>query len=163
MAQKAVQFFTIVMTALALIPVGAHFFELPNKIGLPQEPYFIVQGIYNGWALFGIVDIGAIVANLAHAIIVRRCRGAFRLALLAFLLMCGSLAIFFIWTYPTNLATANWTTVPANWSALRAQWEYSHAANAVVTFLALCSATASVITAGPEEADRGLSKSRELP
>jgi hypothetical protein len=145
MARKAVQFFAILLTALALVPVGAHLFELPNKIGLPQEQYFVVQGIYGGWALFGIVDVGALVANLTHAILVRRCRGAFPLALLAFFLTAGSLAIFFIWTYPANLATSNWTVAPANWAELRARWEYSHAANAIATLLALCSVTASVV------------------
>jgi hypothetical protein len=124
---------------------GAHFFELPNKIRLSPEQYFTAQGIYRGWALFGFVLLGAIGANLAHAILIRDEPPAFRLALLAFLLMVASLAIFFIWTYPTNQATSNWTVAPANWASLRTQWEYSHAANAVMTFLALCAVTASVL------------------
>jgi hypothetical protein len=33
----------LVLTALALVPAGAHLFALPNKIGLAQEQYFIVQ------------------------------------------------------------------------------------------------------------------------
>jgi hypothetical protein len=45
------------LTAPALVPVGAHLFELPNKIGLSEEHYFLVQSIYRGWALFGIVDL----------------------------------------------------------------------------------------------------------
>ena len=56
------------LTALALVPAGAHLFELPNKIGLDQEPYFIVQGIYRGWALFGIVLFGALAANLKEKV-----------------------------------------------------------------------------------------------
>jgi hypothetical protein len=39
------------LTALAVVPAGAHFFELPNKIRLSQEQYFTEQGIYRGWAL----------------------------------------------------------------------------------------------------------------
>ena len=35
-----------ILTALALVPAGAHLFELPNKIGLAQDQYFIVQSIY---------------------------------------------------------------------------------------------------------------------
>jgi hypothetical protein len=46
------------------------------------------------------------------------------------LLIAVNLAIF-VWTFPTNQATNNWTVVPKNWNALRIQWEYSHAANAV--------------------------------
>ena len=131
--------------ALALVPAGAHFFELPNKIGLSQEEYFTVQRIYRGWALFGFVLLGAIGADLVHAILIRDEPYAFWLALLAFLLMVSSLVIFFIWTYPANQATSNWTVAPANWVSLRTQWEFSHAANAVTTFLALCAVTASLL------------------
>jgi hypothetical protein len=64
MARKVMQFLSIVLTALALVPAGAHLFELPNKIGLSQDRYFIVQDIYRGWALFGIVLIPTVAANL---------------------------------------------------------------------------------------------------
>jgi hypothetical protein len=145
MGLRAAQFLAIVLTALALVPAGAHLFELPNKIGLSQEEYFVVQSIYRGWALFGIALFGALGANLALAIVVRRQRAPFRLAFLAFLLVAATLVIFFIWTYPANQATANWTVVPANWQELRTTWEYAHATNAVLTFLALCAVTWSVL------------------
>jgi hypothetical protein len=147
MPVRVASFCAILLTALALVPAGAHLFALPNKIGLPQEQYFTVQGIYRGWALFGFVLIPAILANLALAILLRRQGGAFWLALLAFVLMAGTLAIFFVWTYPTNQATNNWTSVPPNWSELRLRWEYAHATNAVLTFLALGCATASSLMA----------------
>jgi hypothetical protein len=60
--------------------------------------------------------------------------------------MAATLAIFFAWTLPTNQATANWTMVPADCQQLRCQWEYSHAANALLTFLALCSVALSVVS-----------------
>jgi uncharacterized membrane protein len=145
MALRVVQFLAIVLTALALVPAGAHLFELPNKIGLDQEPYFIVQSIYRGWALFGIVLFGALAANLVHAIMVRGQRAPFWLALLAFLLVAATLVIFFTWTWPANQATSNWTAVPENWRALRTQWEYAHAVNAVLTFLALCAVTLAAL------------------
>ena len=145
MALRVVQFLAIVLTALALVPAGAHLFELPNQIGLDQEPYFIVQNIYRGWALFGIVLVGALAANLALAIMVRRQRAPFWLALLAFLLVAATLAIFFTWTWPANQATSNWTAVPENWRELRTRWEYAHAANAVLTFLALCAVTLAAL------------------
>jgi hypothetical protein len=137
----ALRFLALIVTAVALIPGGAHLFELPNKIGLPQDDYFVVQGIYRGWALFGAVIIPAALANLALAILLRRDRRAFWLAFAAFLLIAASLAVFFTWTFPANEATANWTVAPANWATLRLQWEYSHAANAVLTFAALCCAS----------------------
>ena len=147
MGLRVAQFLAIVFTALALVPAGAHLFELPNKIGLAQDEYFVVQNIYRGWALFGIVLFGALAANLTLAVMVRRQRAPFWLAFLAFLLVAATLAIFFTWTYPANQATSNWTEVPANWQELRTQWEYAHATNAVLTFLALCAVTWSVLLA----------------
>lgn len=40
-------------TAIALGPALAHLLELPNKINLPKDGYFIVQQIYAGWSLLG--------------------------------------------------------------------------------------------------------------
>jgi hypothetical protein len=145
MGRRVTQFLAIVLTALALVPAGAHLFELPNKIGLAEDAYFVVQSTYRGWALFGIVLFGSLAANLALAVMVRRQRAPFRLALVAFLLVAATLVIFFTWTYPANQATSNWTVVPANWQALRQQWEYAHATNAVMTFIALCAVTWSVL------------------
>jgi hypothetical protein len=144
-ALRLVQFLAIVLTALALVPAGAHLAELPNKIGLDQEAYFIVQNIYVGWALFGIVLFGALAANLVLAIMVRGQRTPFRLALAGFLLVAATLAVFFAWTYPANQATSNWTVVPADWQQLRTTWEYAHATNAVLTLLALCAVTWAVL------------------
>jgi hypothetical protein len=145
MGLRIAQFLAIVLTALALVPAGAHFFELPNKIGLAEDAYFVVQSIYRGWALFGIVLFGALAANLALTFMVRHQRGAFWLALLAFILVAATLVVFFTWTYPANQATSNWTEVPANWQELRLQWEYAHAANAILTFIVLCAVTLSTL------------------
>jgi len=35
MSLRVIQFLAVILTALALIPAGAHLFELPNKIDLP--------------------------------------------------------------------------------------------------------------------------------
>jgi hypothetical protein len=145
MGLRIAQFLAIVLTALALVPAGAHLFELWNKIGLAQDAYFVVQSIYRGWALFGIVLFGALGANLALTLMVRQRRGAFWLALLASLLVAATLLVFFTWTYPANQATSNWTEVPADWQELRLQWEYAHAANAILTFIALCAVTLSTL------------------
>jgi hypothetical protein len=147
MRLRVVQFLAVVLTALALVPGGAHLFAFLNKINLGAEQYFIVQNIYRGWALFGVVLIGALLADLALALVLRRRGGApFVLALLGFCGVALTLMVFFLWTYPANQATANWTTIPDHWEQLRRQWEYSHAFNAVITFLALCSVTLSVVT-----------------
>jgi hypothetical protein len=143
---KVVQFLALVLTAIALVPAGAHLFALPNKIGLAAEQYFIVQNIYRGWALFGIVLIGALVVDLMLVALLRGRGTPFVLALVGCLCAGLTLAVFFVWTFPANQATSNWTTVPDNWEQLRRQWEYSHAANALVTFAAFCSVALSVLT-----------------
>ncbi len=144
---QVVRFLAVVLTALALVPAGAHLFALPNKIGLSQEHYFVVQGIYRGWALFGFILIPAVIVDLALAVVHRGRPAPGWLALAAFLCMAATLTIFFAWTYPANVATSNWTVAPADWADLRRQWEYAHAANAVLTFAALCAATLSVLAA----------------
>jgi hypothetical protein len=54
-------------------------------------------------------------------------------------------AVFLIWTFPADQATANWTVAPDDWQILRSQWESSHAVNAALTFVALCATTASAL------------------
>jgi len=141
---RALDFLAIVLTAIGLVPGGAHVAELAHKIGLGQDAYLAVQGIYRGWSWFGAVLIAAIVTHLVRTIALRH-RPGFGLSLAALVSMCVGMAIFFTWTYPVNIATANWTTAPENWQALRRQWEYSHAVNAAVTLAALCCVTWSQI------------------
>jgi len=45
-----------------------------------------------------------------------------------------------------NVATNNWTITPQDFEAVRRQWEYSHAVNAVLTFVALVAITFSTLT-----------------
>ena len=146
MQLRAVQFVALILTALAMVPVGAHLFALINKIGLAQEQYFVVQNIYRGWAFFGVVLIGAIIANLVLALLLYGRGTPFALALLACFCLAFTLVVFFTWTFPANQATSNWTTIPPHWEELRQHWEYSHAFNALVTFAAFCSLALSVLT-----------------
>ena len=71
MPLRVAQFLALVLIALALVPSGAHLFALPNKIDLARDQYFVVQNIYRGWALFGVVLFGALIANLALALLLR--------------------------------------------------------------------------------------------
>lgn len=141
----ALQFLSLVVVGLALIPAGAHLFELPNKIGLPPQQYMIVQNIYRGWALFGIVVMTAPLLAIAHAIAVRAYTGAMLLSLAAALCLATTLAVFFMFTYPMNVASSNWTVTPENFETARKQWEYSHAVNAVLTLAAFAALTLSVL------------------
>jgi len=142
---RTAQFLALVLTALALVPVGAHIFALPNKIGMSEASYFVAQRLYDGWAWLGAVLIGAILADAAAALMSRAQMAPFVLAAFASLLMLATLAIFFAFTFPANQATANWTTIPDDWQYLRRQWELSHAVNAIITFAAFCCMSLSVI------------------
>jgi hypothetical protein len=135
----------MVLTALALVPGGAHLFSLANKINLSESDYFITQSIYRSWALLGIVLIGAAIANVALAFLIRAQRAPSIFALIGGLCLVATLAIFFAFTFPANQATNNWTQVPADWQQLRWRWELSHAVNAVITFFAFCSLTISLL------------------
>lgn len=143
---KIIQFLAVVLTALALVPAGAHLFELPNKVDLAESDYFIVQSIYRGWSLFGIALILALAANLALTMSLRG-QGAAAFALIGFVCLAVTLAVFFAFTFPANQATDNWTTVPADWRDLRWRWEMSHAVNAVIVFIGFCSVTLAVLSA----------------
>lgn len=150
MAVKVCQFLAVVLTALALVPGGAHLMALPAKIDMPEQPYFVAQQIYRGWAMAGAVIFAAIFANFASAYVARYNLRQFWLSVAAGLLIAATLAIFFAWTYPANQATGNWTSVPEDWERLRIQWEYSHAVNALVTFGALlCSVGAAMSYSAP--------------
>jgi hypothetical protein len=142
---RVLQFAAVVLTAIAMVPGGAHFFELPNKIGLSEEQYFTVQAIYRGWAVFGVVIVAAIAVNLTVAWMLRSRRKHCSLALAAGFALAASLVIFFVWTYPANQATENWTIATANWEHLRIRWELAHTASAILDFIAFCCATLSAV------------------
>ena len=139
------RFLAVVVTGLALIAPGAHLYELSNKLALSKSDYFVVQGIYSGWWLVGLLLPLAFLANLALAFISRQDTVGRMLALAAAGCILVNLIIFYFYTQPANAVTDNWTLQPENWEALRHQWEYSHAVNAGVTFLAFCLTTASAI------------------
>src|SRR5437868_5227294 len=98
MPLKLVQFLAILLTALALVPGGAHVLALPNKIRLPQEPYFAIQQIYRGWQFVGIVLVGAMVADFYLSWLFRGQSRPFWLSLGGGLCLTASLVVFFAWT-----------------------------------------------------------------
>lgn len=143
---KPLQFAAIVLVALYAVPGGAHLMELPSKMALDRDAYFTVQQIYRGWSQAGFVLMAALAATLLLAYRSRRQRLAFAFAAVGFGLLAVSLGSFFAFVFPVNLATENWTAIPATWETLRARWEYAHAVNATVVFAALMAVTVSVLT-----------------
>ena len=104
----------MVLTALALVPGGAHLFALANKINLSESDYFITQSIYRSitqsiyrsWALLGIVLIGAAIANVALAFLIRAQRAPSIFALIGGLCLVATLVIFLLSPFqPTRRPT----------------------------------------------------------
>ena len=140
-------FVALVATALALGAALAHALELSSKIRLSQGDYFIVQQIYAGWdrlAYLLLVEFAGMIATVLLFRSEPRVFGA-ALAALAFLILAQ--AVFWMFTFPANVATENWTVQPQDWQAQRARWEYSHLAGAVLQMLAMTAvATAAVLS-----------------
>ena len=147
MARRAIWFASIVLTALSLGPALAHLFALPNKLGFSQEAYFTAQQVYRGWAWLGTIILAAILATFVLMVLERKER---RLgALAAFTCLVAAQAVFWIFTFPANRLTNDWTVAPPNWMQLRLRWEYSHALGALLTLAALVVLVLSVTTRPP--------------
>lgn len=137
LAYELVFFVALLATALALGGALAHALELPNKINLPGDEYFIVQKAYRGWNQLAYL-LGIQFASMATLAVWSRGEATvFWPIIVAILSLVAAQAVFWIFTYPANVATENWTTILENWEALRTQWEYSHAAGAGFQILAM--------------------------
>lgn len=137
MILNTTRFLSLFFTALALGAGLAHLFELPNKINLSSNEYLIVQQIYRGWSLLGIIVVASFVTILITTVLIRHRKKSFALTLAALFCIVGTQVIFWIFTYPVNQQTKNWTVLPENWEQLRQQWEYSHATGAGLDLIAL--------------------------
>ncbi|WP_259664094.1 DUF1772 domain-containing protein [Rhizobium bangladeshense] len=109
----------------------AHLLELPNKIRLARNDYFVVQKAYRGWDRLAFLLLIQLTAIVSVAIMSRHEPSVFWPAVVSALCLLGAQAVFWVYTYPANVATKNWTGIPDNWEMLRTNWEYSHAAGAV--------------------------------
>jgi hypothetical protein len=139
-------FAALLASALVLGPALAHVLELPNKIDLPREEYFIVQKAYRGWSQIAWVLGVQVVSLLVAAILARAERRVMVLTLVAVACVLAAQGLFWTFTYPANVATDNWTIVPDNWDGLRRQWEYSHAAGAAFQLLGFCLLVCAVLS-----------------
>ena len=140
-----VQILLLACLGIILIPAGAHFFELPNKMALAPTDYMITQRIYAGWAWFGLPIFLGMVLLAIHAVLVKSIRSAMWLSLGAVAFIAATQTIFWSFTQPINELTQNWTVTPENVEEARQQWEYSHAVNAVLTFLAYVTGCLAVV------------------
>ena len=140
---SALELMALVLTAVAFVPAAAHVIELPNKLPLPRDAYLTVQRIYRGWAYFGFVVIGALLVTAWLAVIVDG--DAALPVTLAFCSILLTQVVFWVFTYPVNRRTRNWTEAPEDWEDLRDRWEISHAASALLNFVALVCVAAAIL------------------
>lgn len=126
----------ILFCGLALVPSGAHALELVNKLEMPAGDYMVAQRSYRGWAFAGIFVVAALLFTGGLSLALRGEAPSFRPALFAFLCLVATQLVFWLFTYPMNVRTHNWTSVPKDFEAARRQWEYSHATSAVLNLLA---------------------------
>lgn len=129
----------LLASVLMLGPALAHAFELPNKLGLSREQYFVVQQIYRGWDSFAVVLLVQIVALLGAAYGWRRERRVVTPIVGTLLCVAAAQILFWSYTFPANRVTGNWTIAPGDWQDLRLRWEYSHLAGAVLQLIGLAS------------------------
>jgi hypothetical protein len=137
-------FIAIFFTLLSLAPGLAHLFEMPRKLGLSEQAYFVVQRIYLGWDWFGVSILVQLGALILLAVRSAREYYVFRPVVAALVLLVMAQALFWCITFPANVATHNWTRAPADWQDLRTAWEYSHAGGAVCQLLGLMSLIAAL-------------------
>ncbi|MEZ5935366.1 MAG: DUF1772 domain-containing protein [Alphaproteobacteria bacterium] len=147
-AQNIAFFVALLATALALGAALAHALELPNKIGMTREHYFIVQRAYDGWNRIAYLLAVELAGMLAVIWLHRAEARVLWPAVAALGCLVAAQAIFWIWTFPANQATVNWTVQPENWATLRSQWEYSHLAGAAFQALAMTALIVAVMRRG---------------
>jgi hypothetical protein len=133
--KNLLRFITIFFEVITLSALLTHLLELPGKINLSKENYQVVQGIYRGWSWLGIFEIGAIFLTLIWTLADSRKKRIFPFLLTALLCFITSITIFFIFTFPANNTTVNWTQLPGDWQSLQKNWEYSHAVRAVLNLV----------------------------
>lgn len=147
------RFLTIMLTALSLGPALGHQLELPAKMTYDGALWLTVSKTL--YATFGTVgaafEVGAVIATLVLAILVRERRPAFGWTILAAVCVILTHAAFWIWLAPVNATIAALTvdTLPADWMALRNQWEYTHAARAALQIVALGALAISILVETP--------------
>lgn len=141
-------FIALMATALALGGALAHAMELPNKMGLTQQEYFTAQKLYLGWNRLAYLLAVELAGIVAVVYLYRRSPEVWRPAVAGLLFFFAAQVVFWVWTFPANVATKSWTLQPENWQLLRAQWEYSHLAGAVFQTLVMAALLVAVLQRG---------------
>jgi undecaprenyl pyrophosphate phosphatase UppP len=133
---KIVQITSIISITIVFGSAFAHLLEAYNKMRLSKNEYQVAQQLYRGWALLAVVVLIALFSTMLLAIQTRH-QPEFMPNLLSTICIALAVIIFFVFIFPVNQQTENWTILPDNWMHLRNRWEFSHIASAVLYFVAL--------------------------
>ncbi|TIU31588.1 MAG: DUF1772 domain-containing protein [Mesorhizobium sp.] len=164
-----VEVLTVILVASAMAMALAHALELPGKMRLCRQEYFVVQRIYYpGFTIGGgIAEVGGIVATFA---LMLTSSGSVELWLIACALT-GLLIMQLVFWFMTQPINKHWLqevelTAPAKrffategsdraalaptdkWTALRNRWELSHVLRAVLAMLSLILLTTAIAIQG---------------
>jgi hypothetical protein len=149
---------TVMIVVLAATPAIAHALELPGKLRLDRDAYFVVQRIY--YPGFTIAGIAEFLAMIATAALLLAPASLPRIAVLIALLgLVAMHAVYWVVIHPVNRrwlageglsragsrffaadptgARAREPAHEADWRVLRDRWEYAHVARAVLSTLSL--------------------------
>lgn len=155
MSTRIWRFITLMLTSLSLSPSMAHLLKLPQRMKFDQQLWVKVTVFENVYRLFGSVgavfEMGAIVAAIVLAFLVRKHRSVFYWTLGGAALLALAFVSWLLFVAPMNAEFAQWLTnpVPPNWTRYRDQWEYAHAINAVIKLLGLSLLVLSVLVETP--------------
>jgi hypothetical protein len=146
------RFATLVLAALALTMTSAHVLELPQKMRYDAALYSAVNTtLYRYFAIVGgVYSMGAIVAAIVLAVLVRHQRPTFAWTLAGAALLVLWFVSWLTLVSPVNAQIAaalraDPQAVPALWVQLRMRWEYGHAIGFVIQLLGFCALVVSVL------------------
>jgi hypothetical protein len=143
-----------IIAALSLGPSFAHVLEATPRLTVWSPELWRETTVFNQqFKYFAIVgaplDVGVIIILAVLALLLRKQKRAFGLALAATLLYAAALATWFLWVAPANAVLATWTRgpIPADFTAIRGRWETGHMAVTawkLVGFIALACSLLSI-------------------
>jgi hypothetical protein len=145
----AVQLTAVAFTAIALMPAGAHVFEMSGNLGLAPASYITVQSVHHGWVLFAVAMLFATAAIGLHTFLVRRNAASYGWSLVALVAVGAAQIVFWAVAYPINAATEGWTALPVDFDTARRQWEHAIAAAGVLSFAGLLALVRSIEASRP--------------
>jgi Anthrone oxygenase len=155
------QILTVVVVAVEMALALAHALEMPGKMRLTKDMYFVVQRIYYpGFTIGGISEPVGFILTLVLLFFTPRPTAAFWLTLVALTGLVSMQIVYWVFIHPVNKVWMHGESLGSagsgffgfgrsriqsgdrapDWTDLRNRWEYGHvarAALAAVSFIAL--------------------------